>query len=58
MKKECHVQTNEKKLQTEHKDIKDLEVIEKKEISAGKQVRFLIISLKIRIIKVLDLNPC
>ena len=58
MKKECHVQTNEKKLQMEHKDIKDLEVIEKKEISAGKQVRFLIISLKIRIIKVLDLNPC
>ncbi|XP_057421694.1 uncharacterized protein LOC130715590 isoform X2 [Lotus japonicus] len=30
-------QKNEKMLQTEHKDIKDLEVIEKKEIPAGKQ---------------------
>ncbi|KAK7400384.1 hypothetical protein VNO78_11590 [Psophocarpus tetragonolobus] len=29
-------QTNEKKVQTEHKAIKDVEVIEKKEISAGK----------------------
>ncbi|CAJ1936156.1 unnamed protein product [Sphenostylis stenocarpa] len=30
-------QANEKRLQTEHKAIKDLEVIEKKEIPAGKQ---------------------
>ncbi|RDX86184.1 hypothetical protein CR513_32514, partial [Mucuna pruriens] len=35
--KEHVVQTNEKKLQTEQKAIKDLEVIEKKEIPAGMQ---------------------
>jgi len=31
--------TNGERLQTEHKDIKDLEAIEEKEIPATKQVR-------------------
>jgi hypothetical protein len=38
--RDLFVQTNEEKHQTEHKDIKDFEAVEKKEIHETKQVRF------------------
>jgi hypothetical protein len=36
---ELLIQTNGERLKSEHKDIKDLEAIEKKEIPSSKQVR-------------------
>jgi len=37
--RELLVQTNAERIQTEHKDMKDLEAVEKKEIHETKQVR-------------------
>jgi hypothetical protein len=43
------VQTNGEKLQREHKDIKDLEAVDEKEVHVTKQVRLHSYSLTIKI---------